>query len=680
MKTLQILIILLIVSISGFAQNGINYKAVIKNDLGNVIANSTVDITFQILESDALTNVYEENHSPTTDDNGIIIANIGEGTIISGIFNDINWGEDNHYLNVKIDTGSGFIDMGTTQFYAIPYAFHAKKAANVKGLEAINEGFGIGWRLIGRNPDNYGNIGGGGIDLSLSTDDTQDYGATGTGSFTTGFKTIASGGNSTAMGNNTAASGIRSTTMGLNTTASGGNSIAMGESTTASGIVSTAMGKITTASGENSTAMGENTIASGENSTALGRATEAIGENSVAMGGFTEASGDFSFAFGNGSEALGNNSIAMGDDSFATSDYATAIGRDAFASGQNALALGYNTEASGEYSTAMGRETEASAENAIAMGQNTVASGNLSTSMGQGTIASGVLSTSMGSFTTASGVGSTAMGRSTIASGLSATAMGGFTNASAFRSTAIGSYNIGGGSPDTWVDTDPLFEIGNGDYVFPNENRNNALTVLKNGNIGIGTHTPLALVHILGGQLRIGTETIEDTGSNRLSFNADLLPDVNNAMQLGSSGFRWQGLWATDGTINTSDRRDKTNIKTINYGLNEVLKMNPVSFNWKHRKNQDTKLGLIAQDLLELVPEVVMSHEWKTTSEDKNATLEKVELDRLGVYYSDLIPVLINAIKEQQQIIDNEKLINAKQSSQLEALLSRVEQLESKKL
>lgn len=672
-----ILLVILLVSILGYSQNGINYKAVIKNDLGNIIANSSVDIRFQILESDALTNVYEETHSPTTDNNGIIIVNIGEGTVIMGTSDAINWEENNHYLNVQIDTGTGFTDMGTTQFSAVPYAFHAEKAANVKGLEAIDEGFGIGWRLVGRNPDNYGNIGGGGIDLSSSTDDTQDYGATGTGAFATGFQTIASGISSTAMGNSTTASGIRSTTMGLNTNAPGGNSIAMGESTTASGLVSTAMGKITTASGENSTAMGENTIASGENSTALGRATEAIGENSVAMGGFTEALGDFSFAFGNGSEARGNNSIAMGDDSFATSNYAVAIGRDAFASGQNALALGYNTEASGEYSTAMGRETEASNQDAIAMGRNTVASGILSTSMGHNTIASGSLSTSIGSFTAASGINSTAMGRGTIASGASSTTMGGFTNASAFRSTALGSYNIGGGSQNTWVSTDPIFEIGNSYLGTP---RSNALTVLKNGNIGIGTDTPLALLHISGGQLRIGTETIEDTGSNRLSFNADLLPDVNNAMQLGSSGFRWQGLWATDGTINTSDRRDKTNIKTIDYGLNEVLKMNPVSFNWKHRKNQGTKLGLIAQDLLELVPEVVMSHEWKATSDDENAPLEKVELDRLGVYYSDLIPVLINAIKEQQKIIDNEKTINAKQSSQLEALLSRVEQLESKKL
>ena len=151
-------------------------------------------------------------------------------------------------------------------------------------------------------------------------------------------------------------------------------------------------------------------------------------------------------------------------------------------------------------------------------------------------------------------------------------------------------------------------------------------------------------------------------------------------MQLGSSGFRWQGLWATDGTINTSDRRDKTNIKDLNYGLDEVLKMNPVSFNWKNREHQSTKLGLIAQDLLDLVPEVVMSHEWKATSDDENASLEKTELDRLGVYYSDLIPVLINAIKEQQQIIDIEKSINAEQNSQLEALLSRIEQLETKKL
>ena len=116
--------------------------------------------------------------------------------------------------------------------------------------------------------------------------------------------------------------------------------------------------------------------------------------------------------------------------------------------------------------------------------------------------------------------------------------------------------------------------------------------------------------------------------------------------------------------------------------------MKPVSFNWKNGNNPDTKLGLIAQDLETLIPEVVTSHTW--LKNEITGQLTKKELDRLGVYYSDLVPVLIKAIQEQQeQIISlkntiqnkqdalkHQENLNNKQSEVLEALLSRVEALE----
>jgi hypothetical protein len=105
-----------------FAQNGINYKAVIKDNLGNVVANQSIDVQFIIYEGAALTNnVYQESHTLNSDSNGIIITNIGEGTT-SDVFNDINWGSDEHWLNVQVDTGSGLVDLGTTEFMAVPYA------------------------------------------------------------------------------------------------------------------------------------------------------------------------------------------------------------------------------------------------------------------------------------------------------------------------------------------------------------------------------------------------------------------------------------------------------------------------------------------------------------------------------------------------------------------------------
>ncbi|MDG5491222.1 hypothetical protein [Psychroserpens sp. SPM9] len=107
-----------------FSQSGINYKAVVKDDLGNVLVNQQVIIQFSILETPNQINVYQETHVTSTNANGIVIINIGEGTTTDN-FDAINWGNDIHYLNVQIDRGLGFVDLGTTQFKTVPYAINA---------------------------------------------------------------------------------------------------------------------------------------------------------------------------------------------------------------------------------------------------------------------------------------------------------------------------------------------------------------------------------------------------------------------------------------------------------------------------------------------------------------------------------------------------------------------------
>jgi len=141
----------------------------------------------------------------------------------------------------------------------------------------------------------------------------------------------------------------------------------------------------------------------------------------------------------------------------------------------------------GNYSIAMGSDTTASADYSTAMGDVTTASGDASTAMGSSTTASADYSTAMGSSTTASGISSVAMGESTQAAGNNSVAMGLATATGSYASVAMGKYNVGGGTAGSWVATEALFEIGIGtDYG----NKANALTVLKNGNVGIGTATP----------------------------------------------------------------------------------------------------------------------------------------------------------------------------------------------
>ncbi|MFV9552619.1 hypothetical protein, partial [Algibacter sp. PT7-4] len=69
------------------------------------------------------------------------------------------------------------------------------------GLEAIDEGNGLGWRLVGRNPASYGDIGLDAVDLSKSTyGGSWIFGALGNSSFTAGLNTLAEQTYSIAMG------------------------------------------------------------------------------------------------------------------------------------------------------------------------------------------------------------------------------------------------------------------------------------------------------------------------------------------------------------------------------------------------------------------------------------------------------------------------------------------------
>ncbi len=129
MKTKVLTLITFIITSLSFAQGGgFNYKALI-TDNGNVLATHSVTIKFTVLENGS-TSVYQETQSATTDANGIAAVNIGEGTVVSGNFTTIDWGNSPYFLKVEIDTGSGYQDFGTAEFKAVPYAKYAEKAGN----------------------------------------------------------------------------------------------------------------------------------------------------------------------------------------------------------------------------------------------------------------------------------------------------------------------------------------------------------------------------------------------------------------------------------------------------------------------------------------------------------------------------------------------------------------------
>ncbi len=348
MKTINQLTVLLsmLIALSITAQQGINYKALVKDGSGNVVASQSVDVQFIIYQGPGeATNVYQETHTPNTDANGIVIVNIGKGTT-SDVFADIDWGSDDHYLNVQIDTGSGLTDMGTTQFMAVPYALNVSKES-IK----IDD-------LIDGKSDNDGTENGSslflGVDAGLN-DDASDNQNVGIGfetlkNNTTGTRNVANGSkaltSNTTGANNTAIGGwaLFSNTTAHNNTAIGHEALMLNTT----GALNVAIGVLAmkqNITGHYNVAIGpealeKNTI--GIHNVAIGR----LSINSNTEGNYNTANGEralFSNTIGSFNTAIGREALMLNT----TGLYNTAIGIYALrnnTTGRNNTAIGNNAQ------------------------------------------------------------------------------------------------------------------------------------------------------------------------------------------------------------------------------------------------------------------------------------------------------------------------------------------------
>jgi len=110
-----------------------NYQAVARNDKGEVISNQNVGLKISVIQNTPNGKVvYEEEHSKTTNEQGLLNLLIGKGTALSGSFSEINWSAGPYFLEVGIDEsgGTSYTIMGTTQLVSVPYAKYADSTAN----------------------------------------------------------------------------------------------------------------------------------------------------------------------------------------------------------------------------------------------------------------------------------------------------------------------------------------------------------------------------------------------------------------------------------------------------------------------------------------------------------------------------------------------------------------------
>jgi len=572
---------------------------------------------------------------------------------------------------------------------------------------------------------------------------------------------------------------------------------------------------------ESKDSVGENSFASGYESKAVGQFSQALGYQSIARGDYSTAIGRNSLANGNFSYAFGYNAMAEGTGNYAfgsleldttgsplpgtytkaAGTYSIAFGLGANTSnGTGNLAIGVNAKSSGEkFSLAIGERAVSSGYRAISLGNTgffespptlllfskpNTASGSGALAIGFGNTSSAAGSITIGTGNRAEESYSVAVGRVNAALGKYSVAMGYDLDVSSYMATAIGRWNYDFGSTSEWIGTDPIFLIGIGYQVGSSIIKKNALTVLKNGNTGIGTDTPIANLHLStkpfasitsttnnfimevanglanwkkwnfmvnGGagaaqnmNLRIinddGTASSRDimtwlntgnvgigtiTPTYKLDVNGEITSRSYNSFRLRQALYSViirndnenfyilltndndpDGTWNTrrpfilkrtgdillgneggnigigtyspgyklqvgnlgDGTqarANAwnllSDARYKTNLMKVESALLKLESINGYFFNWNVGTDKSRQIGLLAQEVEKVLPEVV----------------SKGEDGILSLDYGKLVPLLVESIKEQQQQIDTQQKENAELKSEVQSLREELEQIKA---
>lgn len=172
----------------------------------------------------------------------------------------------------------------------------------------------------------------------------------------------------------------------------------------------------------------------------------------------------------------------------------------------------------------------------------------------------------------------------------------------------------------------------------PNET-GNIFYVQNNGLVAINNSAP--------------TEALDVKGNIRVR-------EVGTATSAGALHITANGTFTTS----TSDRRLKENIRPISNALDKVKRLKGVNFSWKDQEGSN-KLGLIAQEVQEVVPELVFQNQ---------------QDGYYGVHYQDAIGLLVEAIKEQQKQIEALQQANDQlkaEANSLTALQQKVKDMEA---
>jgi len=555
------------------------YQAVARNSTGNLIQNQLVAFRISILQgSPSGTLLYQERHTTNTNNYGLANLNIGNGTVLSGIFSSIDWSLGQMYIKVELDPlgGTVYQNMGTTQLLSVPFALHSNSST---GLTLPFDGTALTAEV-------------GSSALKVSNSGTNQVVAI------IGHATATTGDSRGVYGRSDAPDGRGVQGYASNTTGSAFGVAGFTNSNDAAGVYGSAFSSTGAAYGvEGYSGSSQGTGVYGYAGTSSGTTYGVQGRSASTSG--TGVQGEASASSGATNGVTGRSFSTSGSGVFGTASATSGYTHGVFGSTLSPDGRAVGARSISTTGTTYGIHSQVLSSDGFS-GYFTGGKFYVSGNVGIGTETPeyrldvyapyGSVSTGIAVFKNFAGDQKVQIRQNSNGAG------------------AVYVYKTGG------VQTIAL--LGEGD------------SYINGGGLGIGTTAPTQALHVVG----------------------------NIRVSAIGSGAYWGPVNRTfDGTFttSTSDIRLKENVKTINGGLNKVMQLRGVTFTWKSNPEYGNRIGFIAQELEQVLPELVFTNDVDGYK---------------GINYAEVTAVLVEAIKDLKTENDRMKAENEKMNARIERL------------
>ncbi len=693
MKNLFLSFVLALTLGFAFAQapNQMNYQAVVRGTNGQPVANNTpVQLRFTIHDGSASgTAVFTETISTTANQFGLVSVAIGSTTSLASV----NWGGGSKFLQVEANVNSGgFNDMGTSQLISVPYAMYAANSpagttgatgpTGPQGVQGPAGAQGADGATGPQGPAGVTGPTGSGGGATGATGPTGATGATGSGGGATGptgpTGPTGAGGGATGATGPTGIKGATGATGPTGVTGATGTGVTGATGPTGPGSLSGTLNYVTKFT-PNGTSGGNSALYEAAGMAALNTTATPYDLTLNDAGSSYSNMGFINTATGTSS----NDGFMVGIDNGAGTDVVIwnwENGTMRF--GTNGLermniaadgTVGINATPSPNYqmyvvsTTGIGNAVRATL--GTAPGTTIATSGSLYGESQNGIGVIGVSQNQNGIY------------------GLSAGNLGGVVGVNTATGNGVWAVNTGSGlglkveassgigAQITTTSGPAVLYVGAGKATFGSSTGYGAATNfdVRQNAISIGNGSGSVIQYLRVGAsdstnlynyadntywaaYSTGTPTV---GLYMNRTGDDIEPYGNGLTLLGTAAYRWEAVYAANGTIQTSDARLKKNIIDLDRGVGAVMKLHPVSYEWKNEEDgKGMQIGFLAQEVEKVVPEAVQ-HDFITQAEIDAAVKAGKPApkytDIYGMKYVELIPVLTKAIQEQQEQIEELK-------------------------